>query len=154
MISAEGSEAALRYSVSMPGKPVDIFDRFTALDAWWPRHHKVGRSAIATLAVAPHMSGLIKEIGVDGVQTAWGHVIGFERPERFAFRWTCDMFWRGSETSVAFVPTGGDQVRIELAHGRLAAMAGSIDDLHASFGAPTGWRDILGTFVNSAGAPA
>jgi hypothetical protein len=141
----------LRYKVSISGLATDAFDRFAlGIADWWPRHHKVGQSAIADLKIVPRVGGTIGEIGEDGVETVWGLLTAFDRPARLAFRWTCDRFWRDSEVDISFVQVTPSTVRVRLEHGNLKAIAAHIADLHASFGSPTGWPDILRTFAATA----
>ena len=81
--------AAIRKTVEV-GAPVErAFDVFTArMGDWWHKEHSIARDTKqGDVVIEPLAGGRWYEVGADGSEHQWGHVIVYERPRRLVLAW-------------------------------------------------------------------
>lgn len=127
------------------------------MSTWWPKSHHVGASAMVRCVVEPEVGGRWYEVGEDGSECLWGHVLVWEPPHRLVLDWQLDARFAydpGLHTEVEFTlrAEGERRTRVELEHrylerlGQAAAAAATAREMDG------GWGAILGLYVGVAGA--
>ena len=72
--------APVRKSLVVKAPPERAFSVFTAgIGRWWPPSHHIGAAAFKDAVVEPRAGGRWYEIGEDGSECQWGHVIAGSR---------------------------------------------------------------------------
>jgi hypothetical protein len=125
--------------------PDEAFRLFTAeIARWWPlaTHHLAPLPPMAC-AIEPFAGGRVYETAADGVERAWGEVLAWAPPGRFAMSWAVNAA-PGEETTVTvtFTPAAeGTEVQLEHAGWeRLGPERGAAR--RASY--ETGWDGVFG----------
>jgi len=146
--------APVKKSVLLRVPQARAFEVFTAgLDRWWPKGHHIGPAEPKQVLIEPRIGGRWFERTADGVETAVGHVLIWEPPQRFAISWEINGEWksdpgRGSEVEVRFIAESAERTRVELEHRlfeRIGVEAGT--KMHDSV--ERGWPGILELFKTS-----
>jgi uncharacterized protein YndB with AHSA1/START domain len=149
-MTESAAELAIRKSITVRVPVETAFRVFTAeLGSWWPLASKsVGQGEAETVVVEPGVGGQVYERARSGEQHAWGEVLVWDPPTRFAFSWHPG---RAAETSqevdVRFT-TVEEGTRVELEHRgweRLVGPGGAIPDHFDS-----GWDEALVSYVELA----
>jgi len=143
----------VRVSVSVALSQERTFDFYTQrVDAWWPRDAHIGKSPMQTAHLEPRAGGRLYEVGTDGIETDWGRVLVWDRPDRLVFSWHISHEFRfdpdpghASEVEVQFFAEGPKQTRVELIHRdfeRHGIGGKTIREANSH-----GWPKMLGSFV-------
>ena len=143
--------APVRKSLLVRASQAHAFDVFTAgLDRWWPKAHHIGPSEPKQVMLEPKVGGRWFERAADGTETAVGHVLIWEPPQRFAISWEINGEWQsdprlGSEVEVRFIVEGENSTRVELEH-RLFERMGAEGGTKMHDSVERGWPGILELF--------
>jgi uncharacterized protein YndB with AHSA1/START domain len=149
--------APVRRSVTVKADAARAFEVFAAkVGAWWPASHHIGQTPVKDVVIEPRVGGRWYEIGEDGAECDWGHVIAWEPPERLLLAWQLGADWRFdaelvTEVEVRFIADGTGSTRVELEHRKLERMGERAAEVAASVGSPGGWSGILEAFAKEAG---
>ena len=146
--------AAIRRSIDVKASPERAFQVFASrMGEWWHKEHSI---AVGTtqkdVIVEPRAGGRWFELGADGSEHPWGHVIAYEPPHRLLLAWQLNRdfaFDPGlvTEVEVLFeLMAEGTRVRFE--HRHLERMGdGIVEQFEAMDG---GWEMLLGLFAAKA----
>ncbi|GAB2179112.1 SRPBCC family protein [Dongia sp. agr-C8] len=150
--------APVRKSLLVRAPQVHAFEVFTAgLDRWWPKSHHIGPAEPKQVMIEPRVGGRWFERTADGTETAVGHVLVWEPPQRFAVSWEINGEWQsdpglGSEVEIRFIAEGPDATRVELEH-RLFERMGAEGGTKMHDSVDRGWPAILALFEQLASKP-
>ncbi len=146
----------VRVTVSVALSQERAFDFYARrFDSWWPREAHIGKSPMRTAHLEPRSGGRLYELGTDGIETDWGRVLVWERPDRLVFSWQISPKFQfdpdpdhGSEVEVRFFAEGPKQTRVELVHRHFERHGVGGKTLREANDA--GWTLMLGSFVAAA----
>jgi uncharacterized protein YndB with AHSA1/START domain len=147
--------APVRKAVTVKAAPARAFEVFTAgMSRWWHPDHHLGKAALKDVVLEPRVGGRWYEIGADGGECDWGHVIAWEPPVRVVLAWQLDGDWRFdpdfiTEVEVRFIPEGSG-TRVELEHRALERYGEKTDGVRASLDSKDGWEGGLILFAAEA----
>jgi len=147
--------APVRKSILVNAPQANAFDAFARrFDAWWPREHHIGKSAMKEAVIEPRAGGRWYEKGEDGSECEWGRVLLWEPPNRLVLSWTINGKFQvdesvESEVEVRFRAEGESKTRVELEHRIAAADAQA---LREAVDSPGGWGSLLEIYANKAAA--
>ena len=149
--------APVRKSVTVKAAPARAFTVFTSnFDVWWPKSHHIGKSPIRHAVLEPKVGGRWYEIGEDGSQCEWGHVLVWEPPLRVVLGWQIkDWAFNPdilTEVEVVFTPLADGSTRVDLEHRNLERLGESAARARMDFDAPGGWGGLLAAFKAAAEA--
>lgn len=148
--------AAIRRSIDVKASPERAFEVFASrMGEWWHKEHSIAQGTTQKdVIVEPRAGGRWYELGADGSEHPWGHVISYEPPRRLLLAWQLNRdfaFDPGlvTEVEVLFEPMAeGTRVRFE--HRHLERMGdGIVEQFEAMDG---GWEMLLGLFAERANA--
>ena|SRR5579862_3192962 len=136
------------------------FDVFTAgMSRWWPASHSISptKAALKEVVMEPRAGGRWYEIGEDGSQCDWGHVLAWEPPSRLLLAWQIDGQWRYdpnlvTEVEVRFAPEGADVTRVELEHRDIERFGDAAAAVRNAIDSSGGWGGLLESFAKAAAA--
>jgi len=155
------TETSVRKSVTVQAPADRAFRVFTeGFGRWWPREgHHVGAAGLKEVVLECRDGGRWYEIGADGTEHDWGHVLTWDPPHRLVLAWQIDgnRTWHYNpnlitEVEVRFVPDGQGRTRVELEHRNLDRFGDAQDQVRAVFESPAGWQDPLDAFAEAAAA--
>jgi uncharacterized protein YndB with AHSA1/START domain len=147
--------APVRKTLLVRVSQAHAFAVFTAgLDRWWPKAHHIGPSEPKEVMIEPRIGGRWFERAANGTETAVGHVLIWEPPQRFAISWEINGEWQsdpslGSEVEVRFIAESESITRIELEH-RLFERMGAEGGTRMHDSVERGWPGILELFKAAA----
>jgi len=147
--------APVRKSILVNTTQAHAFDVFAKrFDAWWPRDHHIGKSAMKEAVIEPREGGRWFEKGEDGSECEWGRVLAWEPPNRLVLSWTINGKFQvddtvESEVEVHFLAESANRTRVELEH-RIAA--GDAPALREAVDSPRGWGSLLEIYAKKAAA--
>jgi uncharacterized protein YndB with AHSA1/START domain len=145
--------APVRKTILVNAPQARAFDVFAArFDAWWPKDHHIGKSAMREAVIEPYAGGRWYEKGEDGSECDWGRVLAWEPPNRLVLSWTINGKFQvdesvESEVEVRFLAENARQTRIELEH-RIAAP--DAEALRQAVDSPQGWSGLLEIYARKA----
>jgi uncharacterized protein YndB with AHSA1/START domain len=150
--------APVRRSIAVKAAPDKAFTVFaTRIGDWWPRSHSIGKSPQADVRLEPKAGGRWYEIGTDGSECPWGHVIAWEPPLRLLLAWQIGANWQYDPTLVTEVeirftarPEGGTLVELE--HRLLERYGEAAEAVRTNIDSEGGWAGILALFAGVADA--
>jgi len=141
----------VRKTILVGGSPERAFAVFTEeIGAWWPvATHSVGEERAARAACEGGVDGRFYEIGRDGSEHEWGHILVWDPPRRLVTTW--DPAHRGAETQieVRFTPEGAG-TRVDLEHRGWEALGELAGPLRSSYSARDGWTEVLSLYAAGA----
>ena len=119
---------------------------------WWPQSHHVGKTEMKAIVLEPRTKGRWAEIGSDGKETPWGHVLVFDPPRRLVLAWQLDSDWSFNEkliteVEVNFTPAGEKRTRVALEHRNLERFGDKEEQVRKSVGSEGGWPLLLNRFA-------
>jgi len=81
--------AAIRKTIFVNVPVTRAFDVFaTRMGQWWHKEHSIAQGTTQKdVVVEPRAGGRWYEIGADGSEHQWGHVIAYEPPNRLVLAW-------------------------------------------------------------------
>ena len=147
--------APVRKSILVNTTKAHAFDVFAKrFDAWWPRDHHIGKSAMTEAVIEPREGGRWFEKGEDGSECEWGRVLAWEPPDRLVLSWTINGKFQvddtvESEVEVRFLAESANRTRVELEH-RIAASDASA--LREAVDSARGWGSLLEIYAKKAAA--
>jgi uncharacterized protein YndB with AHSA1/START domain len=128
----------------------DVFAR--GMGRWWLRSHSINRGAAQTdVIIEPKPHGRWYEVGADGSECQWGHVIDWSPPERLLLAWQMNANWQYdptflTEVEVRFTSEGPSATRIDLEHRMLERFGDAAEKARASFDSEGGWAGLLAAY--------
>ncbi len=147
--------APVRKTLRVNAAPERAFEVFTAgMGRWWAKTHSINVSPQKDVIMEPRAGGRWYEVGEDGSECDWGHVIAWEPPGRVLLAWQVDSNWKFdpnlvTEVEVLFI-ADGDGTRIELEHRHIERF-GAAEAHRAVLDSPEGWSLLLQNFAACAG---
>ena len=147
--------APVRKKIVVNAPQTHAFDVFaTRFDSWWPKDHRIGKSAMQEAVIEPRTGGRWYEKGEDGGECEWGRVLAWEPPARLVLSWTINGKFQvdesvESEVEIRFIPESANRTRVELEHRIAAADAQS---LREAVDSPRGWGSLLETYARQVAA--
>src|SRR5205085_12332315 len=147
--------APVRKRIVVNAPQAHAFDVFaTRFDSWWPKDHRIGKSAMQEAVIEPRTGGRWYEKGEDGSECEWGRVLAWEPPARLVLSWTINGKFQvdesvESEVEIRFIPESANRTRVELEHRIAAADAQS---LREAVDSPRGWGSLLETYARQVAA--
>jgi uncharacterized protein YndB with AHSA1/START domain len=149
------TKAAVTKSVTVEA-PVDkAFRVFTdGIDRWWFRQHHIGASELQEVVLEPRAGGRWYEVGIDGTECPWGHVLAWDPPHRLVLAWQIDSAWHFdpdliTEVEVRFAADGPDRTVVELEHRDLERFGDASETMRTGFDSAGGWQGLLGAFAQA-----
>ena len=112
--------APVRKTITVNAPQAHAFDVFAnRFDAWWPRDHHIGKTAMAKAVIEPRAGGRWYERDEDGAECEWGRVLAWEPPNRLVLSWTINGKFQvdntvESEVEVQFIAESEARTRVEL----------------------------------------
>jgi uncharacterized protein YndB with AHSA1/START domain len=134
----------LHKAVTVKRRPEEAFEVFTAgLARWWPlARYSISQERARSCAIEPFVGGAIYEVRDDGERCAWGRVLVWEPPRRFAVTWHPGRDPdTAQEVEVRFLAEG-DATRVELEHRGWAKLGERAAETRESYAG--GWDVVLG----------
>ena len=159
MTSPKIRPAPVRKSITLKADPVRAFEVFTGrIGSWWPRTHCIGSSPQKDVVLEPRAGGRWYELGSDGSECDWGHVLAWEPPSRLLLAWQIDAQFRFdpglvTEVEVRFIAEGADATRIELEHRNLERFGDRAEAMRERVGGDNGWTRVLASYVDNCDRP-
>ena len=150
--------APVRRSVTVAAGPEKAFEIFTQrMGMWWPAAYHIGAAPYRSAVVEPRQGGRWYEVGEDGSECEWGHVIAWERPSRLVLAWQIDGRFQFdpdlvTEVEIRFEPVGEGSTRVDLEHRNLERMGEAEAPVRATFEGPQGWQGVLALFAEAVGS--
>jgi uncharacterized protein YndB with AHSA1/START domain len=151
----EMTDLAVHKSVTVDVTAERAFEAFThRIDDWWIRAHHIGKAEMDRAVLEGRAGGRWYEIGVDGTECDWGHVVVWEPPTRLVLAWQIGADWQFdpdlvTEVEVRFVDLGDNRTRVDLEHRDLDRFGDRADDMRAGFDSPGGWQGLLDAFKSA-----
>ena len=137
--------------------PAEIaFRVFTQFKNWWPLDsHHIGKAKAIDAKVEPKVGGRWFEVGDDGSECDWGHVLAWDPPKRIHLTWEIDADWKPnasmkSEVEIRFIAESPTTTRVELEHKRLEAFGARAAEIKGIFDSEGGWNGLLQGFKKAA----
>jgi uncharacterized protein YndB with AHSA1/START domain len=110
-----------------------------------PEHNMLGVE-VADTVIEPRAGGRVYDVGVDGSEDQWAHVITFEPPNRVVLGWHISPQWqlesdldRTSEVDVHFIAESSERTRVELEHRNLDRHGDGWEASRDAVGGEGGW---------------
>ena len=133
----------LRKAVSVGQPPAEAFRIFTEeIARWWPlAAFSVSEARAASCRIEPRVGGEVYEVRDDGERFAWGRVLSWDPPRRFAMTWHPGADPEtAQEVELRFEPEGSG-TRVELEHRgwqQAGALARELREIYDG-----GWESVL-----------
>jgi len=148
--------APVRKTVRVNLAQKDAFDLFTnGVDRWWPRTHHPGKGTMKAAVIEPFAGGRWYHSCEDGSETAFGHVLVWQPPERLVLAWESDCngqyeFDEATEVEVTFIAESATSTRVDLEHRHIERLGDAAEGFRS--GVDGGWNRVLECFVEAADA--
>jgi uncharacterized protein YndB with AHSA1/START domain len=124
------------------------------IGSWWPQEHHMLQGQESHMVLEPKEGGRIYEIGSDGSDCKWSHVLAWEPPHRLVFTWEISPQWslepdraKASEVEVRFTAENAGRTRVDVEHRNLDHHGDGWENLRDAIGSPMGWPLELGAFA-------
>jgi uncharacterized protein YndB with AHSA1/START domain len=148
--------APVRIDLALATGAARAFAVFTAgIGGWWPSAFTASGDRLASVVIEGRVGGRVYEQDVDGAETGWGSVTGYEPGRRLVLAWTLATD-QPTEVEVSFADTVragndgadlGPGAGVRLVHrGWRPGQAGERE----RFAHPEGWARVLGYFQAAA----
>lgn len=102
----------------------------------------------------PKKGGLVYELGADGSDCKWSHVLVWEPPHHVVFTWEISPQWsletdqsKASEVDVHFTAEDDGRTRVDVEHRHLDHHGEGWENLRDAVGSPEGWPVELRAFA-------
>jgi uncharacterized protein YndB with AHSA1/START domain len=122
--------------------------------SWWPQEHHILQGQESHMVLEPKVGGQIYEIGADGDDCKWSHVLVWEPPHRVVFTWELSPRWsietdaaKASEVEVRFTAEDARRTRVDVEHRHLDRHGDGWEGLRDAVGSPEGWPLELRSFA-------
>lgn len=150
------SPAPVRKTIVVSAGIERAFVVFTRdIGRWWLKSHTLNKSAPQKdVIIEPKPQGRWFEVGADGTESQWGHVIEWEPPKRILLAWQINANWQFdsalvTEIEVRFTPEGEGATRIDLEHRLLDRFGARAESVRQSLDGAGGWIGLLESFAQS-----
>ena len=148
--------AAIVKTIEVKATPERAFDVFAShMGEWWHKEHSIADGTTQQdVIIEPRNGGRWFELGADGSEHPWGHVIAYDPPRRLLLAWQLNRDFAFdpdlvTEVEVRFEPTGRG-TRVHFEHRLLERMGeGVAEQFEAMHG---GWEMLLELFTAHANA--
>ncbi len=125
------------------------------METWWPATHHIGKSEFKSIVLDRRANGRWAEIGVDGSECDWGHVLVWDPPRRLVLAWQLTADWQfdqnfATEVEINFTPIAAGKTRVALEHRNLERFGMNEEAVRKSVGSDGGWPMIMQKFANAA----
>jgi hypothetical protein len=125
------TDVSVRKSVTVEMPVDDAFRLFTKdIDRWWIRGHHIGTADLDRVVLEGWEGGRWHEIGVDGSECDWGHVVAWDPPGRVVLAWQLDATWHFDAD--------------------LERFGEAVVDVRTGLDSPGGWQGLLDRFATAA----
>jgi uncharacterized protein YndB with AHSA1/START domain len=146
--------AAIVKTVEVRASPDKAFNIFaTRMGDWWHKEHSIAQGTTQKdVIVEPRAGGRWYELGADGSEHEWGHVIDYDPPRRLLLAWQLNREFTfdpdlKTEVEVRFEPIEGG-TRVHFEHRFLERMGEGTAELLE--GMDGGWGMLLEGYANLA----
>ena len=124
------------------------------METWWPASHHVGKTEFKSIVLDRRANGRWAEVGADGSQCDWGHVLVWDPPKRLVLAWQLTADWQFdpnfvTEVEINFVPAGDGRTRVALEHRNLERFGAKEEAVRNSVGSDGGWPFIMRRFAEA-----
>ena len=148
--------AAIVKTITVEASPERAFDVFAArMGEWWHKEHSIAQGTTQQdVVIEPRAGGRWFELGADGSEHPWGHVITYDPPRRLLLAWQLNRDFvfdpdLVTEVEVRFEPMPAG-TRVHFEHRLLERMGeGVAEQFEAMDG---GWGMLLELFASRANA--
>jgi uncharacterized protein YndB with AHSA1/START domain len=148
--------AAIVKTVEVKASPERAFDVFASrMGEWWHKEHSIAQGTTQQdVIIEPRAGGRWFELGADGSEHPWGHVLAYDPPRRLLLAWQLDRDFDFdpdlvTEIEVRFEPIG-DATRVHFEHRLLERMGEGAVQLFEEMDG--GWGMLLELFASRANA--
>ncbi len=148
--------AAIVKTIEVKAPAVKAFDVFAKrIGDWWFKDHSVAQGTTQKDAIIePRSGGRWYELGMDGSEHPWGHVIDYDPPHRLLLAWQLNRDFTFdpdlvTEVEVRFEPTETG-TRVHFEHRLLERMGEGTVELFESMDG--GWGTLLDGYAKLANA--
>jgi uncharacterized protein YndB with AHSA1/START domain len=157
---AGGTAELLVVSRKVPA-PIDkAFARFIdEFGAWWPKSYTLAGDNLAEIRIDPRIGGRAIERDKNGVETQWGTVLSFFRPQHLVLAWqiapdrtVVPNESNASRVDVRFVEAGPDATEVVVVHRDFPRHGDGWEKYRKDMGAGEGWPSIMDRYAASFGA--
>lgn len=156
-MSATIKPAPVRRSLVVKTSRERAFSVFTdGFGRWWPASHTIS-AGFKTAVIEPRAGGRWYEVGEDGTEADWGHVLAWEPPSRLLLAWQISAEFQFdptliTEVEVRFSAEGPNATRVDFEHRHLERLGARAAALREQFESPNGWGKLLALFATAAEA--
>lgn len=107
----------IRQSTIVRSSAEHTFHTFVrTLDQWWPlRTHSQGGEKVVSVTCEQRVGGRVYETWADGQTRAWGTLLAWDPPQRFALTWDI-VEPRVTEVELTFQGLGPSLTRVQVEH--------------------------------------
>ena len=151
------SPAPVRKTITVRTGIERAFTVFTQeMGRWWLKSHSINPATTQKdVVIEPRPQGRWYEIGADGSECQWGHVIDWDPPHRLLLAWQLNPDWQFdpglvTEVEVRFTRESADATRVDLEHRRLERFGERAAKLRQSFDDTQGWAGLLDAYAAAA----
>ncbi|WP_119275228.1 SRPBCC family protein [Taklimakanibacter deserti] len=148
------SPAPVRKTVTVKAGIERAFAIFTQdMGRWWLKSHSLNPATTQKdVVIEPRPQGRWYEIGADGTECQWGHVIDWDPPRRLLLAWQLSPDWQFdpaliTEVEVRFTSEGADTTRVDLEHRLLERFGERAEKMRQSFDDKQGWPGLLEAYA-------
>lgn len=150
------SPAPVRKSITVKAGIERAFKVFTAdMGRWWLKSHSlIQGSPQADVIIEPKPQGRWYEVGANGSECQWGHVIEWYPPQRILLAWQLNADWKFdptfmTEVEVRFTSEGTNATRIDLEHRLLDRFGAEAETARAALDSDGGWLGLLEAYAQA-----
>lgn len=151
------SPAPVRKTVIVKAAMDKAFAVFTKdMARWWPKSHSINpASPQVDVVLEPKVQGRWYELGADGAECQWGHVLAWEPPHRVLLAWQIGADWKYdptlvTEVEIRFTSEGAHATRVDLEHRNLDRFGDKAAEARAAFDSEGGWSGLLSAYAQIA----
>jgi uncharacterized protein YndB with AHSA1/START domain len=151
------SPAPVRKTITVKTGIERAFTVFTQqMGRWWLKSHSINPATTQKdVIIEPTSKGRWYEVGADGSQCQWGHVIDWDPPHRLLLAWQINADWQFdpqlvTELEIRFSPEGTEVTRIDLEHRLLDRFGERAEKVRQSLDDKQGWAGLLEAYAQAA----
>ncbi|MGF1624975.1 MAG: SRPBCC family protein [Alphaproteobacteria bacterium] len=140
-------------TISVDLEPQQAFERFLALESWWPRAYSWSGEALVDLSIDPRAGGLLTETGPHGFRCDFGRVLAIEPPRHLLLSWQISPRRepqpdpaQASEVELSFAAAAAG-TSVTLAHRHFRRHGPGHEQYREAMAAEQGWPYLLRCFA-------
>jgi uncharacterized protein YndB with AHSA1/START domain len=142
-------------TVSVQATAERAFEVFTAgMARWWLPTNSINptRSPIAEIVIEPRVGGRWYELGEDGSECDWGHVLVWLPPKRIVLAWQIGAQWKFDPTLLTEVEVHFDEkisgsTEVKLEHRHLERYGDASGAMRSALSSAGGWSGLLDRYT-------